>query len=325
MWSRHGLDQRVAARAIWKKADSDEDVLAAWAGGRWETGFTAFAMGGLAPSASSVVGVGRVRSSQLAAQCWAAHAIGSLLAVLLACETAIAYCGPDETGDPLASHATHSHFHRLGLPRALLPGCMRLYIAASMPSFTTLLSPPTTLQTRLSGSASCHSPSATRSIHARSYVHTIQAYTTLHYTTCACTCTTPSTVKQKESNPSNTKKKATIQTTTSTMEFSPALSMHSDISDMTDEELDKYFASCVPLSNLPTPPPAKEPTPARPSTPTRNKTFQTSQTSQASTTPPSDVTACPTQLGQYSPSRLCFFFCTALSVLSKRSYPVPLA
>lgn len=68
MRSRHGLDQRVAARAIWKKADSDEDVLAAWAGGRWETGFTAFAMGGLAPSASSVVGVGRVRSSQLAAR-----------------------------------------------------------------------------------------------------------------------------------------------------------------------------------------------------------------------------------------------------------------
>ncbi|EUC42376.1 hypothetical protein COCMIDRAFT_103674 [Bipolaris oryzae ATCC 44560] len=80
------------------------------------------------------------------------------------------------------------------------------------------------------------------------------------------------------------------------MEFSPALSMHSDISDMTDEELDKYFASCVPLSNLPTPPPAKEPTPARPSTPTWNKTFQTSQSSQASTTPPPDVTACPTQL-----------------------------
>lgn len=27
---------------------------------------------------------------------------------------------------------------------------------------------------------------------------------------------------------------------------------------MTDEELDKYFATYVPLSNLPTPPPAKE-------------------------------------------------------------------
>lgn len=39
------------------------------------------------------------------------------------------------------------------------------------------------------------------------------------------------------------------------MDFSPALSV---TSDMTDEELDKYFASYVPLSNLPTPPPAKE-------------------------------------------------------------------
>lgn len=37
--------------------------------------------------------------------------------------------------------------------------------------------------------------------------------------------------------------------------FSPALSVNSD---MTDEELDKYFATYVPLSNLPTPPPAKE-------------------------------------------------------------------
>ncbi|KAH7351389.1 hypothetical protein BKA66DRAFT_446802 [Pyrenochaeta sp. MPI-SDFR-AT-0127] len=40
------------------------------------------------------------------------------------------------------------------------------------------------------------------------------------------------------------------------MDFSPALSVNSDL---TDEELDKYFASYVPLSNLPTPPPpAKE-------------------------------------------------------------------
>lgn len=31
-----------------------------------------------------------------------------------------------------------------------------------------------------------------------------------------------------------------------------------DTDNMTDEELDLYFASCVPLSNLPTPPPAKE-------------------------------------------------------------------
>ncbi|ORY16821.1 hypothetical protein BCR34DRAFT_622259 [Clohesyomyces aquaticus] len=40
---------------------------------------------------------------------------------------------------------------------------------------------------------------------------------------------------------------------------SPALSSAgSDFSDMTDEELDQYFANYVPLSNLPTPPPAKE-------------------------------------------------------------------
>jgi hypothetical protein len=44
------------------------------------------------------------------------------------------------------------------------------------------------------------------------------------------------------------------------MEFSPALSVNSD---MTDEQLDAYFATYVPLSNLPTPPPAKE----QPSTP----------------------------------------------------------
>ncbi|KAF2279324.1 uncharacterized protein EI97DRAFT_364722, partial [Westerdykella ornata] len=30
------------------------------------------------------------------------------------------------------------------------------------------------------------------------------------------------------------------------------------VDDMTDEELDLWFANCVPLSNLPTPPPAKE-------------------------------------------------------------------
>jgi hypothetical protein len=40
--------------------------------------------------------------------------------------------------------------------------------------------------------------------------------------------------------------------------FSPAMSVNSE---MTDEELDKYFATYVPLSNLPTPPPAKEPQP----------------------------------------------------------------
>jgi hypothetical protein len=39
------------------------------------------------------------------------------------------------------------------------------------------------------------------------------------------------------------------------MSYSPALSI---TSDMTDEELDQYFANYVPLSNLPTPPPAKE-------------------------------------------------------------------
>lgn len=109
--------------------------------------------------------------------------------MLLACETAIAYCGPDETGDPLASHATHSHFHRLGLPRALLPGCMRLYIAASTPSFTTLLPPPTAL----------HARRICRYTLVRTHHRP-----TLRYAPCACTCTctTPSTVEQKESTTS---------------------------------------------------------------------------------------------------------------------------
>ncbi|KAF2472822.1 uncharacterized protein BDR25DRAFT_312717 [Lindgomyces ingoldianus] len=39
---------------------------------------------------------------------------------------------------------------------------------------------------------------------------------------------------------------------------SPAFSVTSDFSDFTDEELDHYFATYVPLSNLPTPPPAKK-------------------------------------------------------------------
>lgn len=39
------------------------------------------------------------------------------------------------------------------------------------------------------------------------------------------------------------------------MELSPAFSINSE---MTDEELDLYFAQCGSLSNLPTPPPAKE-------------------------------------------------------------------
>ncbi|KAI4649361.1 hypothetical protein J4E93_003678 [Alternaria ventricosa] len=60
------------------------------------------------------------------------------------------------------------------------------------------------------------------------------------------------------------------------MDYSPALSINSD---MTDEELDKYFASCVPLSNLPTPPPAKEPTPTRVSTPTAQTSTQSYDTS----------------------------------------------
>ncbi|KAF2747777.1 hypothetical protein M011DRAFT_476951 [Sporormia fimetaria CBS 119925] len=36
------------------------------------------------------------------------------------------------------------------------------------------------------------------------------------------------------------------------------LDMDMDVDDMTDEELDLYFANYVPLSNLPTPPPVKE-------------------------------------------------------------------
>ncbi|KAJ4989670.1 hypothetical protein SVAN01_04887 [Stagonosporopsis vannaccii] len=50
------------------------------------------------------------------------------------------------------------------------------------------------------------------------------------------------------------------------MELSPAFSI---TSDMTDEELDLYFATCGSLSNLPTPPPAKEHTIEKPApTPT---------------------------------------------------------
>lgn len=57
--------------------------------------------------------------------------------------------------------------------------------------------------------------------------------------------------------------------------YSPALSA---TSDLTDEELDKYFASCVPLSNLPTPPPVKEH--AIPRSAPYTWTSQTSQTLQ---------------------------------------------
>lgn len=39
------------------------------------------------------------------------------------------------------------------------------------------------------------------------------------------------------------------------MDYSPAISV---TSDMTEEELEKYFATYVPLSNLPTPPPVKD-------------------------------------------------------------------
>ncbi|KAJ4364586.1 hypothetical protein N0V83_009182 [Neocucurbitaria cava] len=62
------------------------------------------------------------------------------------------------------------------------------------------------------------------------------------------------------------------------MDYSPALSVNSDL---TDEELDKYFASYVPLSNLPTPPPAKEhaiPLRASTSTSTCSSTAFPSQT-----------------------------------------------
>ncbi|OAL47607.1 hypothetical protein IQ07DRAFT_613580 [Pyrenochaeta sp. DS3sAY3a] len=49
------------------------------------------------------------------------------------------------------------------------------------------------------------------------------------------------------------------------MDYSPALSA---TSDLTDEELDRYFASYVPLSNLPTPPPKEHAIPKPASTPT---------------------------------------------------------
>lgn len=53
------------------------------------------------------------------------------------------------------------------------------------------------------------------------------------------------------------------------MALSPAMSTRSDFSDMDDEALELYLATCVPLSNLPTPPPAKQqlPLPPRPTSP----------------------------------------------------------
>ncbi|KAF1940541.1 hypothetical protein EJ02DRAFT_379579 [Clathrospora elynae] len=60
------------------------------------------------------------------------------------------------------------------------------------------------------------------------------------------------------------------------MDHSPALSMNSD---MTDEELDQYLANYVPLSNLPTPPPAKESSmPRRVSTPASSTSRTLAQT-----------------------------------------------
>ncbi|KAF1850660.1 uncharacterized protein K460DRAFT_361425 [Cucurbitaria berberidis CBS 394.84] len=74
------------------------------------------------------------------------------------------------------------------------------------------------------------------------------------------------------------------------MEYSPALSVNSDL---TDEELDKYFASCVPLSNLPTPPPAKEHAIAnnRVSTPSTSPSQTPSHTHDTSTSPELQVYA----------------------------------
>jgi hypothetical protein len=68
---------------------------------------------------------------------------------------------------------------------------------------------------------------------------------------------TTSTIAVQEDLNSQTSKQVTNTTTTLIlkMELSPAFSI---TSDMTDEELDLYFASCGSLSNLPTPPPAKE-------------------------------------------------------------------
>ncbi|CAO2653643.1 Nn.00g030540.m01.CDS01 [Neocucurbitaria sp. VM-36] len=67
------------------------------------------------------------------------------------------------------------------------------------------------------------------------------------------------------------------------MDYSPALSVNSDL---TDEELDKYFASYVPLSNLPTPPPAKEH-----AIPNRASTSTSSQTHDSSSSPELQVYA----------------------------------
>ena len=66
------------------------------------------------------------------------------------------------------------------------------------------------------------------------------------------------------------------------MNYSPALSI---TSDMTDEELDQYLASYVPLSNLPTPPPAKE------------QHDHTAASPEPAYSPPAVQTQCPTLKG----------------------------
>ncbi|KAL6703372.1 hypothetical protein ACN47E_009714 [Coniothyrium glycines] len=79
------------------------------------------------------------------------------------------------------------------------------------------------------------------------------------------------------------------------MDYSPATSV---TSEMTDEELDNYFASYVPLSNLPTPPPVKEhaiprsaPQPSIAAATTTTTTTTTTRTSSHSTCSQSRVDA----------------------------------
>ncbi|KAF2821251.1 hypothetical protein CC86DRAFT_111435 [Ophiobolus disseminans] len=81
------------------------------------------------------------------------------------------------------------------------------------------------------------------------------------------------------------------------MEFSPALSVNSD---MTDEELDRYFATYVPLSNLPTPPPAKEHAPCSTTSISTSSSSPSIQSTQESSSP--ELQAQATHLANLVPS-----------------------
>lgn len=99
--------------------------------------------------------------------------------------------------------------------------------------------------------------------HDVSIVLSFASRQTKHWNDCSSN-TTPTFVIQEAVSPHpKSTQHYTNKRTIVKMELSPAFSI---TSDMTDEELDLYFATCGSLSNLPTPPPAKEHTIEKPST-----------------------------------------------------------